>query len=235
MDDFIYKKNSKHKYYKATCIECGIDRGWQRKHLANGLCRSCSSKRRCELLGNPMQGRKHDDTSKFRKHSYSHYDYEDKIVEYSKSGNKRIKYRKSCPSCGIDMGYHLNVDGERVCKKCRDDSLRKYTPEQKRLRSSMKANIGARLRSRNSGKNYTSTFSMLPYSFEELVERLELQFKDGMTWENYGEWEIDHIRPDSWFDYESYNDDGFLESWALENLQPMWKSENASKSNRYEG
>lgn len=235
MNDFLYKENSKHKYYRASCCKCGVDRGYQRKHLLDRLCGSCASIDKNKKHGNSMQGRKHKNTEKFRKHSYSHYDYSDSLVEYSKSGNKRIKYRKNCPSCSVDMGYHRNVDGNRVCKVCRDKAITKYTPEQKRIRCSIKANIGARLRARNSGKNHTSTFSMLPYSFEELLERLESNFQPGMSWDNYGEWEIDHIMPDSWFSYGSYEDEDFLKSWSLDNLQPLWKSDNASKSNRYKG
>lgn len=233
MDGFILK--GQHKYFKANCSICGTDRGYKRKHLINKPCSSCAAKQRITEHGNPMQDRRHVDREKFRKHNYSHYNYSDVKVYHTKSGNKYIKYRKSCPKCGVDMGYHRNIDGNRVCRTCRVNNARKYTPEQKRVRSSIKANIGARLRARNSGKNYTSTFSMLPYTFEELIDRLESQFQEGMSWKNYGEWEIDHIKPDSWFDYKSYNDKGFTDSWALENLQPLWKSDNASKSNKYEG
>lgn len=225
MNDFILKGG--HKYFKADCISCGSDRGYKRKQFVAGHCSSCAAKNR-EIQ--PMSGKNHSDTSIFRKHNHPHYNYEDRVVT-----EKTVKYRKYCPQCGDDMGYHRNVDGSRVCRSCQADNRRKYTPEQKRIRSSIKANIGARLRARNSGKKYTSVFSMLPYTFEQLLERLESQFMEGMTWGNYGEWEIDHIRPDSWFNYKSYNDKEFVDSWALNNLQPLWKSDNARKSNKYEG
>jgi len=230
--DYIYKKNSNHRYYKSTCGTCGIDRGYKRKHLTKTTCASCASKKR---QTNPMLGRSHSNREKFRKHNYLHYDYNDVSVRFSKAGNKCVRYRKHCPCCATDMGYHRNIDGDRVCRGCQADKVRMYTPEQKRIKSSMKASISARLRSRNSSKNYTSTFLMLSYTLEELLERLESKFTEGMAWDNYGMWEIDHITPDSWFSYESYNDEGFMESWSLGNLQPLWKSENASKGNRYKG
>jgi hypothetical protein len=218
------------------CKTCGKDRGFKSKNNLVKNCRSCSSKiQLSDPKKNPMYGRKHKDKHRFRKNSYDHYDYSDSIVEYTKTGNKILKYRKSCPSCKIEMGYHKNTDAGRVCKTCRDKNITMYTKDHKRIRSSVKANISARLRSRNCNKNYTSTFSMLPYTFEQLLERLESQFKPGMTWENYGEWEIDHIKPDSWFQYDSYSDEDFIKSWSLDNLQPLWKSQNASKSNKYEG
>jgi hypothetical protein len=56
-----------------------------------------------------------------------------------------------------------------------------------------------------------------------------------MTWENYGRdgWHVDHAVPDSWFEYSSVNDEGFIKSWSLSNLKPMWAKDNLSKSNRY--
>jgi len=66
---------------------------------------------------------------------------------------------------------------------------------------------------------------------------LESQFKPGMNWENYGKygWHIDHIRPQSWFKFESKNDPEFKICWALSNLQPLWAKENSFKGNRFEG
>ena len=75
----------------------------------------------------------------------------------------------------------------------------------------------------------------LGYSVEELRERLQSLFKPGMTWDNYGDWEIDHIKPDSWFSYSSMEDQGFQDSWALSNLQPMWAEQNRKKNNLYSG
>ncbi len=72
---------------------------------------------------------------------------------------------------------------------------------------------------------------------DELKQHLESLFQPGMTWDNYGNggWEIDHKTPDSWFQYNSVNDQGFKDSWALANLQPMWATDNHRKGNTYEG
>ena len=45
-------------------------------------------------------------------------------------------------------------------------------------------------------------FDVLKYTPEELISHLEKQFKDGMTWDNYGikGWHIDHIIPCCKFD-----------------------------------
>ena len=46
-----------------------------------------------------------------------------------------------------------------------------------------------------------------------------------MTWENYGEWHIDHIIP-----LDSANDENELYSLCYyTNLQPLWGNENIRK------
>jgi hypothetical protein len=58
---------------------------------------------------------------------------------------------------------------------------------------------------------------ILGYSAVQLKHHIESQFKEGMTWDNFGEWEIDHIRPLTSFN-ES-NDPSEVN--ALSNLQPL--------------
>ena len=233
--DFIYKQNSLHKYYKATCSTCGKDRGYLRKQFLDKICGSCATKDAIEKHGNPMQDQKHNNREKFRKNTFNNVDYETYVVEYTKSGNKRTKFKQCCPKCGVDVGYRVHLDAQRTCKQCRDKNATYYTPEQKRIRCSIKANLVSRLKNRLLNKNKKSTFDILGYSVDDLKNHLESKFQPGMTWENYGKWEIDHVTPDSWFVYNSTEDEGFKNSWALENLQPLWKSDNASKGNRYEG
>ena len=52
---------------------------------------------------------------------------------------------------------------------------------------------------------------------------------DGMIFHNYGEWEIDHIKPISLFNL--HNDNELFECCNFNNLQPVWKIDNILKSN----
>src|SRR5690625_5779818 len=45
------------------------------------------------------------------------------------------------------------------------------------------------------------TIELIGCTVPELVEHLESQFEDGMSWENYGEWHVDHIKPCAMFDF----------------------------------
>lgn len=101
----------------------------------------------------------------------------------------------------------------------------------------VKASITAQMRVRyvSAGIGYTGRpWDLLSYSPEDLVTHLESQFTDGMTWGNYGTWwEIDHRVPASWFIIKQMGDEAFNKCWALENLQPLLKSENRQKGDRY--
>ena len=72
------------------------------------------------------------------------------------------------------------------------------------------------------------------YTISELKQHLESLFKPGMSWDNYGDWEIDHVIPVSAFQYNSPDDPTFKQCWSLTNLQPLWRHDNRTKSDRIE-
>ena len=63
-----------------------------------------------------------------------------------------------------------------------------------------------------------STFEALPYTPEQLKEHLESQFEDWMNWDNYGDWHVDHIFPQSLLPYDSFDHPNFIRCWSLDNL-----------------
>lgn len=61
-----------------------------------------------------------------------------------------------------------------------------------------------------------------------LKMHLSKLFIENMSWDNYGDWELDHKVPVSAFNLQ--DKDEFDKCWNYTNLQPMWKSENRTKS-----
>lgn len=74
------------------------------------------------------------------------------------------------------------------------------------------------------------TLELLGCSVEKLKQWLEDQFEEGMSWDNYGEWHIDHEAPCSSFDLTSPFQQRLCFHWA--NLQPLWAADNMSKGAR---
>ena len=85
-------------------------------------------------------------------------------------------------------------------------------------------------------KKYNLKFNI---SYEELLgcDIIKLRdfilnsLKENMTLNNYGEWEIDHIKPISKFNFNNRNE--LFECFNYTNLQPLWKIENRKKSNHF--
>ena len=69
------------------------------------------------------------------------------------------------------------------------------------------------------------TINLLGYSPIQLKEHLESLFTEGMSWNNYGEWHIDHIKPVSSFNKDTHP--SIVN--ALSNLQPLWAEDNLKK------
>lgn len=75
--------------------------------------------------------------------------------------------------------------------------------------------------------------TLVGYSLDDLKTHLEKQFKEGMSWDNYGSgWHVDHIVPRSFFKLTSHNSEEFRKCWSLNNLQPLWARENISKGDK---
>ena len=59
---------------------------------------------------------------------------------------------------------------------------------------------------------------------------LESQFTEGMSFDNYGEWQIDHILPVIRFDMT--NKEEVKICWHYSNMRPMWSMANLSKGTK---
>lgn len=74
------------------------------------------------------------------------------------------------------------------------------------------------------------TLELLGCSIEYLKDYLEKQFEPGMSWDNYGEWHIDHIIPCSYFDLTDPIQQQIC--FNFRNLQPLWAKDNNQKKNK---
>jgi hypothetical protein len=63
-----------------------------------------------------------------------------------------------------------------------------------------------------------------------LAAHLEKQFLKGMTWQNIGEWHVDHIVPLASFMISGPDDPALRVAWGLPNLRPLWAKDNLRKN-----
>ena len=81
------------------------------------------------------------------------------------------------------------------------------------------------------GQKSASTLELLGCTIEHAREHLEKQFTEGMTWDNHGEWHIDHIIPCASFDLSDPEQQ--KKCFHYTNLQPLWAKDNLIKGARY--
>jgi len=132
------------------------------------------------------------------------------ISEYQK------EYRKT------HHEHRRSYSRKYYCKKRQEDV--KF-----RLNENMRTAIWRSLKGNKAGKHWET---LLGCTLNELQICMEKQFTEGMSWDNYGMWHIDHRIPISAFNFSSPEHLDFKRCWALSNLQPMWASENLRKSNK---
>ena len=75
--------------------------------------------------------------------------------------------------------------------------------------------------------NEISSTEYLGCNIETFKKHIEQQFTKGMSWENYGEWHIDHKIP---LKYNKPSLEEVVQRLHYTNTQPMWASENMSKA-----
>jgi len=118
-------------------------------------------------------------------------------------------------------------------KKTINDNANKYQKKRKsndslfKLRCTITSLIGNCIK-RQGYKKTSKTYEILGCTFEEFKIHLENQFTKGMTWENHGEWHIDHIYPVSLATDEQH----LIKLNHYTNLQPLWAIDNIKKSNK---
>lgn len=144
-------------------------------------------------------------------------------TEFRPRSGKPGKFTSWCIPCLLEkqQAWRSSEVGREYDRKKKRASW-KYD-ELYRLRLSLRRRLWHALH----GHSKISPVRHLGCSLPELKVYLEERFQYGMSWSNYGEWEIDHILPLAKFDLTDYNQ--LLKAVHFSNLQPLWKSENRSK------
>ncbi len=164
---------------------------------------------------------------------------EKSLIEFSKNKFQRDGYCNWCKECMNE--YYKEYSQTEKFKKIRkryyqSEKYKKYKKRNNKqysqtLQGRIINNLRSRIRQALKGTNKSAfTIKLLGCSIEEFLSHLESQFQVGMTFENYGEWHIDHIIPCSEFDLTKLKEQ--RKCFHYSNLQPLWWEDNLKKSNK---
>ncbi len=140
--------------------------------------------------------------------------------------------RKKCKVCVIEYycKYHKTEKGKAVRRKyCGSEKGRATKRKAQRKHGKtpikrIKIKLLERLRRFIGGHDSRCNRETMGCTLAFFRAHYESKFKPGMTWENYGEWENDHIKEMSKFDLE--NEETWKECMHYSNLQPQWRELN---------
>lgn len=153
----------------------------------------------------------------------------EKSNAYRERNKEKIKERKKAE-------YEKNKEHYSAYKKEWKKKNRDRLREQKKkfrhenpiaaFISSFRGRTNKLLSHKKNGKPRTMDF--VGCSTDILRQHIESQFKKGMSWDNYGEWHIDHIIPLQC----AIDMDEVFTLCHYTNLQPLWAKDNLSKSSK---
>jgi hypothetical protein len=154
-------------------------------------------------------------------------DYRRQVEWKQKNKERAREYNKK--------SYQLNPEKFKTYSKKWADKNKGYHKNRMksepllRLVHNMRNRVSSYCKSIRANKT-TRTKEMLGLNLADFKSYMESKFQEGMTWDNYGQWHVDHIKPLSLATTEQQ----VMELNHYTNLQPLWASENLKKSNRYE-
>jgi hypothetical protein len=207
------------------CCRCEVEKPYNKFHKnkasKDGYKAACKKCRKIESKDNynPEKAKEWRENNKEkRKEQYDKW--------YTKNRETRLKKRKQWREENKDKLKKYREENKHIqrefYKRHKDNPLFK-------LKSSVRCRIRIAIKKQRLNKN-TSTSKMLGCTWKELKTHLENQFTEGMTWDNYGKWHVDHIKPLAL----AKTEEEMIKLNHYTNLQPLWAKDNLSKGSKYD-
>lgn len=204
-----------------TCINCGVSKSNTNKFYVKAqLCRKCYMKQYNDnhvdykRLMNQQKGysKKWYKTNKDKHQKYMSLYYQEhqhQLQEYHHSyyiqhKDEIIEKQK------IYWAKRIKNDNLFHIKHCVRDNIRK----------------AVKSRTNYSHLKEQTTEEILGCSIDDFIIYLEQQFQEGMSWDNYGLWHLDHIIPLA----SAKNKEEVYKLCHYTNYQPLWARDNLVKS-----
>lgn len=215
----FYKQKGGYLGRRANCKLCSNEKvkKWQLEH---------PNYNKNYLINHPEKrkkySKKHYEKNKEYYHEYGHNYYVDNKETLNEYG--KVYYAEHSAKSN-EYGKEWRKNNQT---KCREYARNRYKRNLQLSLIKWMRNSLYRTEKQGFIKTKLNTILEFGYTPEQLIKRIECQFKEGMSWNNRKEWHIDHKKPISMF----------IEGTSpkiinmLCNLQPIWAEENLSKGNK---
>jgi hypothetical protein len=217
------------------CLNCNIEKNVDdfcinrnKKDGRNSICKNCSSVKHKFYYENNKEKLIENQKNYYQKNI-------EKIIDYKES------YREKNKDIILEKQREENIDDVREYNKKYNIEYKEKNKEKlKELRKDWEKrnkhivlwrSILKRTLNQFRKDKKDSTYNLLGYNAIELKEHIESLFTEGMSWKNYGEWQVDHVLPLCSFDKNTHP--SIVNS--LSNLRPLWTINKEANGVLYEG
>ena len=157
----------------------------------------------------------------------------DQCKEYKSYSNFSTSHQnKNTGTCRNCLTKNTSIwkkdNPEKTKKHQRTSDKNKLSTVSGKINHSMNVGIRSSLKNNKNG----SWKELVNYTINDLKIHLESLFDENVSWDNYGQWHIDHIIPKSYFNIIDYKCNDFKKCWSLDNLQPLWAEDNFRKNDK---
>ena len=191
-------------------------------------------KKRLEIkINNPEKHEQILLKTRVRNNDYYKNNLEYKANQIKKTQQRRKDKPQECAR--VRRKYYLKVEKiknslpQNKIQRQKKWAKRYYSDQLFKIKEILKSRLRRILKQKNVRKPlaFRKAFGV---SFEEFKTYIENQFVEGMNWNNYGKWHLDHIMPLSFFNLSNLEE--YKKANHYSNFQPLWAKENLKKSNK---
>jgi hypothetical protein len=157
---------------------------------------------------------------------------EDKTLDKFFVAKCKGTIRSACKECSSkERKEYYQANKKQINKQTSDYKVArcKVDPVFK-LERNLRCRLWRALKNQKADKKYR-TKQLTGCELLFLKGYLEAKFTEGMSWENHGEWHIDHIKPCCSFDLKDEEEQ--KKCFHYTNLQPLWAKDNLSKGGKH--
>jgi hypothetical protein len=202
------------------------------RQVVNGTCVACAAAAASRYLQTPV-GRLRIMTrvKKWKTENIDKVRASGRAYMTRRRSSPEIRAKRMSPEHRAAHSAYTREHGKRpdqAEKRRRRDSRRRATDINFRLAGAIRARFRLALKNRKARPG--SVIKLLGCSIDHARTYLESLFLPGMSWDNHGEWHIDHKKPLSSFDLTDFAQ--MAEACHFTNLQPLWAIDNIRKGGR---
>jgi hypothetical protein len=223
----ITKKCSKCEQVKEVCFFSKNNTTKDKLHCS---CKECDKKKYFENRERNIVNMRNYKKNNSKKLQEYYLQNQENYKQYRKSKKDLIKvYMKEYYLNNLEKRkkYLESTKQERNLKRNISEKKRRNSDSLFKLKIYVRNRIGFYLK-KNTFSKRNNTFKIVGCSPQELKIYLEQKFIYGMSWNNQGEWHIDHIIPLS----SAKTEEELYKLCHFTNLQPLWATDNIQKGSK---